>query len=135
MRRVCKGGGIVFVKEPDANFLQTYPETKAYPKLKEFINLLFADALLGRKLISFFKRVRLEKVNYQAESVLADHHSTLKKFYTMTAVALEEALIERGLIDKRNFDEWIAEMRRIENDSETIVLTPPTISIWGLKAQ
>jgi demethylmenaquinone methyltransferase/2-methoxy-6-polyprenyl-1,4-benzoquinol methylase len=54
MKRVCKAGGIIFVHEPDVNFLQSYPESWAYPKLKEFVNLLFADARLGRKLISYF---------------------------------------------------------------------------------
>src|SRR5882724_10709391 len=59
MKRVCKTGAIVFAQEPDINFLQSYPESWAYPKMKEFTNELFADAFLGRKLINYFRLLEL----------------------------------------------------------------------------
>src|SRR5258708_23430326 len=68
MQRVCKTGGIVFVQEPDAHFLQTWPESKAYPLLLQVVNELFFDALIGRKLVSFFRGSGFEDIRFKAES-------------------------------------------------------------------
>src|ERR1700704_4548075 len=65
MKRVCKIGAIVFAQEPDINSIQSYPESWAYPKMKEIANLLFADALLGRKLLSYFRSIKLEKITHK----------------------------------------------------------------------
>jgi ubiquinone/menaquinone biosynthesis C-methylase UbiE len=77
MKRVCKTGGIVFAQEPDVNSLQSYPENWAYPKMKEFVNLLFADALIGRKLFSFFRSLQLKKIAHRAEVVLSEDSSVI----------------------------------------------------------
>jgi len=103
MKRVCKTGGIIFVHEPDINFLQSYPESWAYPKLKEFVNILFADGSLGRKLISYFRSLRLEKIGYDARIKMAVDNPDIKKFYSMTAEALWPALIKRNLIDEKGY--------------------------------
>lgn len=134
MKRVCKSGGIVFAQEPDINFKQSYPESWAYPKLNEFANKLFADALIGRKLISYFRALKMEKIAHNAQVVLADHSSVYKKLLTMTAEALGNALLQNGLADEKQLEELIRECRRIEHDQEAIVLTNPIIAVWGIKS-
>jgi ubiquinone/menaquinone biosynthesis C-methylase UbiE len=133
MKRVCKTGAIVFAQEPDVNFKQSYPENWAYPKLTEFANQLFADACIGRKLISYFRSLKLEKIAHIAEVVLADYNSIYKKILTMLAEALRSALLRNKLADEKQLDELIRECRRIENDPEAVVLTNPTIAVWGIK--
>lgn len=95
MKRVCKPGGIVFAQDPDANFFQSYPESKAYPIFKEVVNSLFADATIGRKLIHYFKNTGLKDVTYNAQLILADHTYVLKKFYRMTAQAMSKSILQK----------------------------------------
>ena len=135
MKRVCKPGGIVFAQDPDVNFLQSYPESWAYPKFKEFTNLLFADALLGRKLPRYFRALKLEKISHDAQAILADHNSVVKKFFAMTAGSLGKALLQKRLIDEKGLDEWIKELERVEHDPEAILLLPPAIAVWGSKPE
>jgi len=134
MVRVAKPGGLVFVQEPDANFLASYPESWAYPKAINIVNALFADALVGRKMISYFTKAKLTSIRYRAEAVFSGQDSTLKKFYTQTAIALKEAILKKQLMTEKEHSEWVAELARAEQDPDTLVLTHPSISVWGEKS-
>ena len=134
MKRVCRPGGIIFAQEPDLHFMQSYPESWAYPKLVELSNLLFADALLGRKLISYFNALQLEKVEYKAEVIFGPGHHALKRFLTLTAEALRPAGLKKDLLGEEKFDELILECWRLEQDQHTTILSHPTIAVWGRKS-
>jgi len=133
MKRVCKSGGIVFAQVPDINFMQSYPESWAYPQLKEFMNLLFKDPLIGRKLLGYYKSLQLENIQYDVRVILAGGDSVIKRFYSMTAEALSKTLLKNNLIEEKRLDEWIKELIRIEQDEDTIVLLYPIISVWAAK--
>lgn len=133
MKRICKRGGVIFVQEPDLNSIQSYPASWAYPKLKEFANVLFADAVIGRKLIGYFRALKLEKITHDIQAILADHSSVLKKFYSMTGASLGKALLQNKLIDEKGLNEWISELEKMEHNPEAIVLMHPTIAVWGVK--
>ena len=133
MKRVCKTGGTVFAQEPDGNSFQSYPESWAYPRLKEYVTLLFADILVGRKLISYFRQLELQNINHDVRIILADQNSVLKQFFAMTAFYLRKALMERKMADEKQIDEWVRELQRVAQDPETIVLMYPTIAVWGVK--
>lgn len=133
MKRVCKIGGIIFAQEPDVNFMQTYPESGAFPQFKEFVNKLFVDALVGRKLISFFKHLSIEKMNFQIETILDGGNQGIKKFYAMTAEALGKSIVEHNYLDKAGVEAWIDECWRLSRDPDTILLLYPTIAVWGTK--
>lgn len=133
MKRVCVMGAIVFAQEPDMNFRQTYPENWAYPKLVEFANKLCADACIGRKLVHYFRSLQFQKIANSAQVVLSDGSSNLKKFFTLTAEAMGEALLRNKLTDEKQFVELINECRRIEHDKDAVVLTSPIIAVWGTK--
>jgi ubiquinone/menaquinone biosynthesis C-methylase UbiE len=102
MKRVCKPGGIVFAQEYDANFFQSYPESYAYPKLLEITNNLFADVHIGRKMIQYFRNLGLKNIAYDAQVILADHSSVLKKFFVMTAKALGKAIFSVNCLLRNN---------------------------------
>jgi hypothetical protein len=133
MKRVCKQGGIVFAQEPDANSFQCYPESYACPLFKEMLNNLFADALIGRKLIYYFTTLGLNKIAHNAQVSLIDHHSGLKKLHYMTATAMSKAILEKKLLTEEQLEAWIKELKRIAHDQGTIVLTGPAIAVWGTK--
>ena len=135
MKRVCKDGGIVFAQEYDANFLQSYPESKAYPKLREIVNHLFADVLIGRKMIHYFRSLPLKNIAHDVQVVLAEHTSVIKKFYSMTARALSKAILKHELLTQEQLDAWIKELEKIENDKDYVVLMHPIIAVWGTKTE
>lgn len=133
MVRVCKPGGLVFAQEPDANSLASWPESWAYPRSVEVINALFADALLGRKLIRCFNNVKLTSLRHRAACVLAGDDSTLKTFYVQSAASMKEAILKKGLMTEIQYREWIAELTRVEGDPDTVLLGHHSISVWGTK--
>src|SRR5258708_26122191 len=135
MKRVCKPGGIVFAQEYDANFFQSHPESDAYPKWIEIINNLFADVHIGRKMIHYFRNLALKNIAHDAQVILADHKSVLKKIFLMTAKALSKAILEKKLLTQKQLDDWIKELEIIERNEDAIVLTHPIIAVWGTKAE
>lgn len=135
MKRVCKYGGIVFAQEPDSNSYESYPESNAYPIFKETVNTLFADAIIGRKLIHYFRSLQLKNIQHNTQSILADHSGVIKRFYRMTAEAISKPIMQKKLMNKKQFDEWIKELERIEHDENVIVLIPPSIAVWASKTE
>ena len=133
IKRVCKPGGIVFMQEPDINFIDAWPANTAYPKLNEVVNALFADAKMGRKLLQYFKWIGLKNISHDARILLATGNHVLKQFYSMTAAAMETAILDKRLMTRAEMDIWIKELLRIEKDPETTVITHPIISVWGTK--
>jgi ubiquinone/menaquinone biosynthesis C-methylase UbiE len=135
IKRVCKRDGMVFIQDPDANFFQSYPESDAYPQFRKIVNHLFADALLGRKLLSFFKKLSFQNVQYDAQIILADHTHVMKKFYRMTAEAMRHSILQKMLLNPTQFDALVEELKTIEMDEDAIVLTHPIIAVWGTKPE
>lgn len=135
MQRVCKTGGIVFAHEPDINSIVSYPESWAYPKHKEYLNLLIGDALLGRKLISYFKKLQLQNIAHHIESLLGDDNTVLKKFIAMTGAAIGKALLQKNLATKEEHTAFVNELQRAEHDPDTIIIMAPSIAVWGTKTE
>ncbi len=133
MKRVCKTGGIVFAHETAVIIFQSYPETAAYNRLKDVMTSLFANAGFGRKLIHHFKELELKKIEHDAQGVLGDHASVLKKFFSMTAVGMRNAIIEKKLMTDDEVAAWIRELKRIEHDENFIIIPFFLIAVWGIK--
>jgi ubiquinone/menaquinone biosynthesis C-methylase UbiE len=135
MKRVCKPGGIMMAHESDISSFISYPETWAYQKQKDYLNLLFADALLGRKLVSYFKQLQLQSISHHVESVIGDENNNVKKFTAMTSVAIGDALVKRNFATKEEHEALVTEIKRARDDDNTIVIMPPSIAVWGTKAE
>jgi len=133
MKRVCKPGGIVFAQEPDINSSGSHPHSWAYDKVKEYFNALFIDGLIGRKLPAYFKQAGLHNLQYHADIAFEVHTNDLRRMYTLTAEALEGALLAKKLSTKEEHTAWVNELRRVENDADAVHLTHPVIAVWGTK--
>lgn len=133
MKRVCKPGGTVFSQEPDVNSLESYPESWAYPKFVELAARLFIDSTIGRKMPHYFNKAGMQTIQYSAQPILADRQSCVKRAYILTAIAMKEGILRNGLLQPTEFDEWIAELRRMEADPDAILIKFPTIATWGTK--
>lgn len=135
MKRVCKTGGIVFAHEPDINNIISYPESWAYQKHKEYLNLLIADALLGRKLISYFSQLQLQSITHHIESVIGDQNNNVKKFIAMTSVAIGGALLKKNLATKAEHQALVTELKKARDDDTIIIIMAPSIAVWGTKTE
>lgn len=135
MKRVCKTGGIVFAHEPDINSIVSYPESWAYQKHKEYLNLLVADALLGRKLVSYFRQIQLQSITHHVESVIGEKNNNVKKFLAMTSVAIGDALLKRNLVTEAEHEALVNELERAQHDADVIVIMAPSIAVWGTKTE
>lgn len=135
IKRVCKPGGIILAQEPDINNIISYPESWAYQKQREYLNLLVADALLGRKLISYFRQLQLQNIKHHVGSVIGDRNNNVKKFSAMTGAAIGNALLKRNLATKEEHAALVSELQRSEHDPDTIIIMAPTIAVWGTKAK
>ena len=135
MKRVCKPGGIVFAHESDINSIISYPESWAYQKLKEYLNMLFADALIGRKLVSYFRRLQLQNIKHYVECVIGDNNNNVKKFSAMTGVAIGNALLKKNLATKEEHTALVTELKRARDDEDTIIIMAPSIAVWGTKTE
>ena len=134
MKRVCKPGGILLSQEPDNNFIQSYPESWAYPKFVELAARLFTDSTIGRKMPHYFKRAGIQDIHYGAQPILANGTASVKRSSTLTAIAMKEGLLRNGLLQPAEFEEFIAELRRVEADPDAILLKFPTITTRGTKS-
>lgn len=133
MQRVCKPGGIVFAQEPDINSIVSYPESWAYQKHREYLNLLFADALLGRKLISYFRELQLQSIMHHVGSLIGDENNNAKKFLTMTGVAIGDALLKKNIATEAEHEALVTELERAQHDGDTFIIMAPSIAVWGTK--
>jgi len=135
MKRVCKPGGIVFAHEPDMHSIVSYPESWAYQKHKEYLNLLFADALLGRKLVNYFRQLQLQRISHHFESVIGEQNNNVKKYIAMTSVAIRGGLLKKNLATPAEHEALVTELERAQHDADTIVIMAPSIAVWGTKAE
>lgn len=133
MKRVCKPGGIVFAQEPDFCSFLCYPESWAFEKVNSWFSNLFSDALVGRKLESFFNTLALKNISIQAEiGVETSVNHKGKKLVRLTGEAMGEALLTKGLIDAEDLGECLRELLRVEHDEHTFFLGNPDISAIGI---
>lgn len=134
MKRVCKPGGIVFAQEPDINSGNTYPESWAYDKLRDYFLALFVDGLVGRKLPAYFSLIELQNLQSHADARFELYkNNRLRRLYTLTGEAIEGALLAKQLTTKEEHREWLDELRRAENDETAVYLSHPVIAVWGTK--
>ena len=133
MKRVCKPAGIVFAQEPDIHSIISYPESWAYQQLKVYLNLLFADALLGRKLISYFRQLRLQGITHHIKVLLGDEQNLLKQLPALTGAAIGKALIQKKLATAEEHAALVSELERARDNLDIVIIMAPSIAVWGTK--
>ena len=133
MKRVCKPGGIVLAHEPDVTYILSYPDCDAYTTLQKVVSSLFADAQLGRKLVSYFNSIACKDIQYDIQAVLAGPSSPLKKFYSMTAGAMTDAILAKEIMSRKEIEEWTNTLIKMQHDPQVIVMMHPSIAVWCIK--
>jgi ubiquinone/menaquinone biosynthesis C-methylase UbiE len=133
LKRVCKPGGIVFAQEPDISSGTSYPESWAYDKVQEYFQALFVDGFIGRKLPAYFKQAGLHTIQHQGDVFFEVESNKLRRLYTLTGHAIGGALLAKQLTTQGEYDTWLQELERAENDPETVYLSHAVIAVWGSK--
>jgi len=133
LKRVCKAGGIVFTQEPDISSGTSYPESWAYDKVQEYFIALFVDGLIGRKLPAYFRREGFSNIQHQGDVSFEVESNTLRRLYTLTGHAIGGALIAKQLTTQEEYNNWIKELERAENDADTVYLSHAVIAVWATK--
>ncbi|HVX50288.1 MAG TPA: methyltransferase domain-containing protein [Chitinophagaceae bacterium] len=133
MKRVCKPGGIVFAQEPDISSSTCYPHSWAYDKIVEYFNALFVDGLVGRKLPALFSNAELRNINHSTGVAFEVADNSLRRMYTLTGEALEDALLSKRIATRQEYTAWVNELKRVEHDTGTVHLTHPVVAVWGVK--
>lgn len=135
MKRVCKPGGMICAQEPDACLLYCYPASWGYDKLRNWFQLLFPDALIGRKLESYFKATGLNDISIQASLPFEmTDNNILKRLYRLTGEAMRSSLMNSSIISEPEYTKCIQELARVENDPNTFLLGNPSMLAMGIVA-
>ena len=61
---------------------------------------------------------------------LAGVNVELRRSYRMVIEAIGPALIEKGILDSKELQELVEELRRVEEQDEVLCVWSPTFSVW-----
>lgn len=130
MLRVCKPGGIVAVQEPDCAKQYCYPDSWAYEKLPDIYGRLFANAFIGRELYSLFRQVGFYDLHLDVATI-AGVNVDLRRSYRMTIEAVGPALIKKAILQPKELQNLLGELRKVEEQKNTLCVWSPVFSVWG----
>ena len=131
MRRVARKGGIVMAQEPDLAFSCSYPSNWAYERIPAIFDKLFADALVGRKLVDLLREAGCNDVAAEAGIAIEYCGSDIKRIYCLTVEAVGPALIESGMFTETEMGALLQEFARVEADESVVCIGNPVIAAWG----
>ena len=131
MRRVARKGGIVMAQEPDLAFICSYPSSWAYEHVPTIFDKLFADALMGRKLVGLLREANCKDVAATADVAMEYCGSDIKRIYRLTVEAVGPALIEGGMFTEAEMGPLLQEFARVEADESVVCIGNPIIAAWG----
>lgn len=132
MLRVSKPGGIVAVQEPDCAKQYCHPHSWAYERIPDLYSRLFANAFVGRELYALFRQLGVAEPGLDVETI-AGVNEELRRSYRMVIEAVGPALIEKGILDPGELEELVGELRRVEEQIDTLCVWSPTFSVWGVR--
>lgn len=133
MLRVCRSGGVVAVQEPDFSFQRCYPDSWAYERLPDLLGKLFPDAFLGPKLWSLFGKLGYGSSNVLVDSVVEVDQNDLRRLYRISVEAMKDAVMEKSIYSKPEFERLRAELERVENEQNILCVSNWVFSSWVVK--
>ncbi|MEO1261766.1 MAG: methyltransferase domain-containing protein [Bacteroidota bacterium] len=134
MKRVCKPGGVVMVQDlaiPETSGL--FPKNWAYEKMAVAMQSLFANPDMGKVLPLLFKKNEFTQITIRSDFYLLHEKGSAKQLMTQTGAAMLEKMIGKGILQKEETNDFIKELKRVEQDYSYTFLTDPFISVWGVK--
>lgn len=131
IKRVCKKGGFVMAIEPDFCYLESFPFSDAYAKMRQLFQKVFVEPNMGRKLLSLFGEAGFSQLNSNIAVFPDVTEKKVKQVYTLTGEALELPIKKTGFMSEDEYEAWIAELKRVEDDASCILIGSPSIAVWG----
>jgi len=125
MLRVAGRNGKVIAYEPDCATQLSYPHSWAMDRMAGIWDGLFADARIGRKLVSHFKAAGASHIEAGAAQHLEYRDTDCRRIYRLTMYSAEGPIKARGLVGETEFDELIRELERLEADPDAVVMKMP----------
>ena len=125
MMRVVKPGGKVIAFEPDCSLDISYPDGWAMERMTYLWKGLFANALMGRKLLYSFRGLSPTLIEAGVLMGMESEGTDYRRIYRISAEAVEEAVIANGLMSREEHQELVAELVRLEHDPACVVFKLP----------
>lgn len=133
MHRVVKTGGMIMIQDFDLlTSSGLYPPESAYDLMSKAMNELYANPQIGRKLPSLFRTNGMEP-NVRSDVFLVANKGVSKTLMTLTAEGMVPAMVNAGLMDKRDEQELLEQMQRIEKEEKYELMNNPIITVWAKK--
>jgi len=133
MLRVAGRNGKVIAFEPDCATQIAYPPSWAIDRMAGIWDGLFADARIGRKLVSHFRAAGASQTESGAAQHLEYRDADCRRIYRLSMFSAEVPIKARGLLGENEFDELVRELERLEADPYAVVLKMP--DIWVVASQ
>lgn len=125
MMRVVKPGGKVIAFEPDCSLDISYPDGWAQEQMTSLWKGSFANPLMGRKLFHCFRATAPSHIEGGALLGMEGEGNDYRKIYRITAEALKEAAISKGLMSQEAHSKLVAELMRLEHDPKSVIFKMP----------
>ena len=133
MLRVAGRNGKVIAYEPDCATQIAYPPSWAIDRMASIWDGLFADARIGRKLVSHFRAAGASQIETGAAQHLEHRDTDCRRIYRLSMYSAEAPIKARGLLGEKEFDELVRELERLEADTEAVVMKMP--DMWVIASQ
>ncbi len=126
MLRVVRPGGYVVAYEPDCQAFDIgYPPSTAPAFIHRLFTGMFAEPQMGRKLVDSFRAAGASIAHAGAVLKMEYNASLLKRTYRLSAEAMQDAAMAKGLFTAEEYSAGIAEWKRLENDPQAVYVKFP----------
>jgi SAM-dependent methyltransferase len=134
MWSLCRPGGVVAVEDSDARAMSSEPHCPALDRCVE-LNEALAQARgvasgLGPGLVDLLPRAGFEGVEESVDQPVF-HDGDGKRITELTLERKRAALLAEGLVDERELDAILAELREFSADPRTLMRAPRLHQVLG----
>ena len=127
MLRVARPGGYVVAFEPDASIDYCYPPHPCMDLVNYLWNRAFPHPRIGRELVPMFRTFGPSRLEAGAVIGMDHDRGVYGRFYRLTIEALGPVVEERNLMARDDYAALVAELRRLEDDPQTIYFKFPDV--------
>lgn len=125
MLRVVRPGGFVVAYEPDCCMDLCYPPNAGMERMALLWGKLFPHPLIGRQLVHLFRAAGAGKLTAGAILGMEFEGDEYRRLYRLSAEAIGPAIVSRGVMTEAEYEDHLADMRRLEADSESVCFKLP----------
>ena len=127
MLRVARPGGYAVAFEPDASIDYCYPPHPCMDLVNYLWNRAFPHPRIGRELVPMFRTFGPSRLEAGAVIGMDHDRGVYGRFYRLTIEALGPVVEERNLMAQDVYAALVADLRRLEDDPQTIYFKFPDV--------